>query len=109
MLKGKIPIYILPSLNLSPADRQAVLDTIAEAGPITEEVPHGESIQTTSDAIRCTLSTLNKEHWYHDYIIVVDRPDWKSPGEDGVLVSKMDFKGEVDGKELKYPIYIPCM
>ena len=109
MLKGKIPVYILPSLNLSPADRQAVLAIIAEAGPITEEVHHGESIQTTFDAIRYTLSTLNKEHWCHDYIIVVDRPGWKSPGQDGVLVIKMDFKGEVDGRQLKYPIYIPCI
>lgn len=94
----KFPVYILSSLNLSPEDRGTVLDTIAEAGPITEEVRHDESIQTPSDAIRYTSSTLNKDHWYHDYIIVVDHPGWRLPDQDGVLVVKMDFKGEVDSK-----------
>lgn len=98
MPNRKFPIYILPSLNLSPEDRKGVLDIIAEAGPIAEEVLCHEGIQTPSDAIRYTSSTLNKDHWHHDYIIVVDRPGWKPPDQEGVLVINMDFKGEVDGK-----------
>jgi hypothetical protein len=88
-------------LNLSPHDRQAVLNTIAEAGPITEEVSHDGSIQAIFDAIQYTSSSLDKGHWYCDYMIVVDRPGWESTEQGSVLVVKSNFKGEVDGESLQ--------
>ena len=90
MLTGKIPVYIL----LSREDARGVFDVLAEAGPITKEASYS-GIRSVPEAIH-HASNLEKDQWYQGYIIIVDRPRWKSL--DGVLVINMDFEGGTDGE-----------
>lgn len=88
--KNKIPVYVL----LSREDARGVFDVLAEAWPITKEASYSGK-RSVPEAIH-HASNLDKDQWYQRYIIIVDRPQWKSL--DGVLVINMDFEGDTDGE-----------
>lgn len=88
MLTGKIPVYVLLS-----QDTREIFNVLVETRSITEEVSYS-GIRSVPEAIR-HASNLGKDQWYQQYLIIVDRPQWKSIY--GVLVTNMHSEGGSDG------------
>lgn len=93
MSTGKIPLYIM--IAHSDDDEREIFKTFAEAGPMAEKVPDADTLENTFDAI-IHADNLDGDYWLQEYLIIVDRPEWKT--DDGVLVINKDFKGSIDGK-----------
>ncbi|BCR90757.1 uncharacterized protein ACHE_60643S [Aspergillus chevalieri] len=92
MSTGKIPLYIM--IAHSDDDEREIFKTFAEAGPMAEKVPDADTLENTFDAI-IHADKLDGDYWLQEYLIIVDRPEWKT--DDGVLVINKDFKGSIDG------------
>lgn len=90
MRTGRIPVYVL----IPDEDAGGIFNVLAEAGPTTKEASYS-GIRSAPEAIH-HASNLDKDQWYQWYLIIVDRPQWKTA--DGVLVVNMDFEGGPDGE-----------
>ena len=103
MLTGQIPVYILASYGCQ--DVREILDVLAEAGPIIKKA-RNSVVQSVPTAIH-HASNLNQDQWDQNYIIIVDRLQWKST--DGVLVINMDFEGSLDGEGDRRHLQLPMV